>query len=343
MRIYIDEAGNFVVPPAGRPFSYSLVFALAIPSSIEKELLSEFIHLRDHWPNQAVEVKGSSLDESEAAELIALVSQYEVLGNYQAVDMTTHGDSVVSDFKYRQAAELTANLTAEHSQDMVTQVHKDADAMRAMPNQLFLQGLLTIDLLLDVLQEATLYYSRRLPKELGDIAWVIDPKDQEPTQMEEMWTKYILPFGESRFAKKRLISLVDADADYSYFDASYGVKDEPEMMAHLKWMNQTYQTPLPGSGKRPALDLGLLFSQRKFVDSRDSLGVQLADMLGNILRRAFNDQLEYSGWKDFGKLLVRKSLKESSILQIGLRTNAPTTLQGRAEKVWMALNAKAKM
>jgi hypothetical protein len=107
--------------------------------------------------------------------------------------------------------------------------------------------------------------------------------------MEELWTTYILPFGESRFSEISLKTLTEAE--YSYFEAAYAVKpDDAEMTAHLQWMHRVHGTPPPGSG-RPALDAGRLLSQRQFVDSRDFLGVQLADTLGSILRRAYNDRL----------------------------------------------------
>lgn len=53
MRIYMDEAGNFVVPADGQSL-YSLVLALVVPASIEAELFYEFLRLRDSWPNKAV-------------------------------------------------------------------------------------------------------------------------------------------------------------------------------------------------------------------------------------------------------------------------------------------------
>lgn len=78
MRIYIDEAGPFLPPNPPRSL-FSLVLALIIPSAIEQELLYEFLRLRDTWPNQNVEIKGSSLDESQAAQLINLVLRYDII------------------------------------------------------------------------------------------------------------------------------------------------------------------------------------------------------------------------------------------------------------------------
>ena len=70
MRIYIDEAGPFLPPQPPRSL-FSLVLSLIIPSSIEQELFYEFLRLRDTWPFQSVEIKGSSLNESQAAQLIS--------------------------------------------------------------------------------------------------------------------------------------------------------------------------------------------------------------------------------------------------------------------------------
>jgi len=85
MRIYIDEAGTFVPPQPPRPL-FSVVLALIIPSSIEQELFYEFIRLRDTWPNQSIEIKGSSLNESQAAQLISLVLNYDTLVRFIAID-----------------------------------------------------------------------------------------------------------------------------------------------------------------------------------------------------------------------------------------------------------------
>lgn len=339
MRIYIDEAGLFV-PPSTEPHSYSLVLALAIPSSIEGELFYEFLRLRDSWPIKGVEIKGSKLEESQAAGLIEVVSRYDVVVNFFAIDMATHGDVISGELKMRQAAELTAHLTPAHRPNVVAQLHRDADVIRAMPNQLFLQSFLTIQLVLEAIQETTLYYVQRLPEELGEFAWFIDPKDHTITQMEEMWTKYILPMGEGHFARKPLA--VIEGADYSDFDARYTIAaDDEETKRHREWMEQVYGLGL--AGRRILRNANLLLSgNRTFPNSRDSLGIQLADMLAAILRRALNNHLRHAGWKDFGKLLVDKRRGESHFLQLGLVKGVPWTVQGYAKKVGLALMNLAK-
>jgi hypothetical protein len=110
MRIFIDEAGPFVVPPSAQSL-FSLVLALVIPSCVEGGLFAEFSQLRDGWSSQGGEVKGSKLDESQAAQLIDLVSRYDVFVNFFATDMARNDDAIVSAYKARQADAITAGLT----------------------------------------------------------------------------------------------------------------------------------------------------------------------------------------------------------------------------------------
>jgi hypothetical protein len=113
MRIYLDEAGSFVLPTAPRT-SFSLVLAMIIPAAVEKELFYEFLRLRDAWPHQNIEIKGSALDESQAAQIISLLLRYDVLVQFVALDANTHPSPLVEDFKNRQADAVTANVTREH-------------------------------------------------------------------------------------------------------------------------------------------------------------------------------------------------------------------------------------
>src|SRR5271168_3783506 len=86
MRILIDEVGPFL-PPTFTASSYSLVLALVVPHSCEKELFYEFLRLRDSWPKQQIEIKGSTLDEALAAQVIELLMSFDVVVDFAAVDI----------------------------------------------------------------------------------------------------------------------------------------------------------------------------------------------------------------------------------------------------------------
>ena len=341
MRIYMDEAGNFVPQASGQSL-FSLVLALVMPSSIETKLFAEFSALLNSWPHSGTEIKGSKLDETQAAQLIELVSRHDVFVNFFSVDMATHGENVVSDFKTRQATGVTANLTSEQHPPIAAQLQELAAAIQRMPNQLFLQAFLTIELVLKVIQESTLYYVQRLPAELGSIAWTIDQKNRTITEMETTWSTLVLPMSESHFARTPLLTL--KGADYSHFDARYGIAaDDKEMSSHVQWMREAYG--IRDVDRPPGLNAGLLLSeQREFADSASSLGLQLADMLATILRRALNDRLQSPGWDNYGRLLIADR-SSTPILQLGPapQSGRAQTLSGQQiEKVWRALKSGNK-
>src|SRR5258707_11818931 len=177
MRIYIDEAGGFI-PRSDLQPSFSLVLALIVPSSIEAEVFYDFLGLRDSWPEQQMKIKGSRLDEAQAAQDIDMLSRHDVLAAFYAVDMTTHGDNVVNVFKSHQADSVTVHLTPEHHPTVARELHELSAAIGRMSNQLFVQGFVTTHLIFEVIQQSTLYYAQRLPAELGDISWFIDRKNR---------------------------------------------------------------------------------------------------------------------------------------------------------------------
>ena len=342
MRICIDEAGPFV-PPASQQSSYDLVLALVIPSSSEAELFYEFLRLRDSWPGpQQVEIKGSKLDEGQAAQVIDLLAQFDVLVHFVAVDTAMHGAAVVDDFKSRQAQRITAHITREHHPEMVHQLAQLERAMNSMPNQLFVQAQVTMDLMFKTVCDATLYYVQRDPTELGDIAWDVDRKGRTLTQMEEMWSTLILPMSESHFMREPIIFL--KEGDYSHFTRKYetNLADDPEMARHLAWTYQTYgKAMIEEQEKESVINARLLLTEQlRFLDSTDSLGLQLADMLAATLRRAFNSRLQRSGWERFGRLVVHDPEPGWFKALGGQRTHS--TFPQRVVEVWEALNRHSK-
>jgi len=84
----------------------------------------------------------------------------------------------------------------------------------------------------------------------------------------------------------------------------------------------------------------LLSDQREFADSVSSLGLQLADMLAAILRRALNDRLQAPGWENFGRLLIADN--STPFLQFGVPDGRSRRMYGQIEKVWRALGTGNK-
>lgn len=298
------------------------------------------MRLRDSWPVQQIEIKGSSLDENQASQVIDLLTSFDVVVDFVAVDMALHGKDIVDAFKFLQADAITAHVTREHHPEMVFQMVQLDRTIRNMPNQLFIQAELSIKLILSILQIATLYFVQRKPEELGDIAWVIDRKGHTLTEMEETWSTLILPMSESHFMREPLIFL--KEGDYSRF-ARYETDPavDEDMARHLKWAAATYGKPDVDRKTRVIDARRLLAEQLQFLDSRDSLGLQLADMLASVLRRALNNHLQKSGWKDFGKLVIDDP-KPGWLCALGPEIAQPSSWPQSVTDVWHSLKSAWK-
>ena len=212
MKIYVDEAGVFI-PPTGRR-RHSLVLALVVPTETEPDLLYQFLRLRDSWPEQAIEIKGSRLNEGQAAQVADLLAAHDVIAEFRGIDMQLHPSVIIDEFKERQAVALTENLTPRHPEGIVRSLRQAAQGIRALSNPLFVQAFLTIQLILNMLDVAINYHAQRRPSELGRFAWVIDRKGHSITQMEQLWSTLILPFGES-WSAQRPLAIVEG-FDYSH-------------------------------------------------------------------------------------------------------------------------------
>ena len=339
MKIYIDEAGPFI-PPKGKR-RYSVVLAVILPEATEADLLYEFLRLRDGWPNNGVEIKGSKLDERQAAQVLRLPAAYDAIAEYYAIDMALHPNEIIDDFKNGQAAALTQNLTPMHAAAVIQRAHDDAEAIRKLANPLFVQAFATIHLILDMLDVAINYFAQRRPAELGRFAWMIDRKDRTVTEMEKLWSSLFLPFGEPRSAK-RPFSMVEG-YDYSYF-TKYKIDEstaDDKMKLHLRWMRNTLPFSRAVPDELHCIDAKRIWTEeRAFEDSKNSLGLQLADIAATTLCRALNGNLQRPGWEPLARLLIRK--KTAPFIQLGKAASQHPRLEPHAARVWRILDASSQ-
>ena len=261
---------------------------------------------------------------------------------FLAIDMAWHTDADLTDFKLEQARQIEKSVTAEHQPTLVADVKELSRVIVETPNQLFVQAFLMIELIMKVIQISTLYYCQRMPEELGHFHWVIDRKDSKLTAMERLWTLLIAPVGMNRSLKEPFTTL--KEGDYSHFDRFRVPAEADEIVETIKWMdkNLTYAKP---PNQRGIIDMKQVLQKSfKFADSKEELGLQLADIVASACRRAFNGNLLQSGWEKLGQLLVKKNGKPPII---GMRTKQQSigcdlTVREDAAAVWLTLDSRAK-
>jgi hypothetical protein len=304
MHIYIDESGPFLIPPQGE-HRMNCVAALIIPAVVRDDLFYEFLRLRDTWPHNAIELKGSTLAESAVAAVVDLLHQFDVTMEVFCTDMGMYTQSELDAFQAEQARLITATLTPQHSDFIRKEFVSLRTALAGLPSQLFVQLVLLTFLIAEVIQTSTLYYCQRLPKDLGDFEWIVDAKDRTVTRSEDTWRRLLLPFLERASFRRPLITIVEGD--YSAFERYFAGEDTEDetLRRHIGWLKTLPHVP---SERFDGVNIKrLVGEQLYFRDSRTDLGIQLADIAANAFTRAFNGTLTETGWAGLGALMVRKA------------------------------------
>ncbi len=291
MYIYIDESGSFS-NPSNLNHSISCIGAIVIPESCHANVISKFVKLRQSW-GERVEVKGSKLNEIQRKELFRILKPKGVLfisviidfGLNKSLDIEQHRNFQVSDLRKlsNESSDLKFRNTLHDLEQNLTKLSVPLYAQLFMMNSLVIK----------VVQNATIYYSQRLPRELESFKWVIDAKDVKRTAYEDLWMKIVLPYVQAESFRNPLG--VFEEGDYRYF-TRFNHNEIP-----TQYENEfTESDPLPGDIKM------ILSENRIFVDSKHSAGIQIADIAVNTLRRSMKGNLLRHGYEDLGSLIIHE-------------------------------------
>jgi hypothetical protein len=296
MHVYIDESGNFISTPQSR---ISCVAALAIPSARREELFTAFARKRHQFGAGEAELKGSKLTEKQVAGVISLLLAHGALLEVCAIDMGVQAEAMTDGFKAKQAEQILGHVTPQHHPSVVAKLDGFRVQMLALPNQLFLQLILTVGLIRRSLETFINYHAQRTPGELAEFYWTVDAKASKRTPAETLWSDLVLPMlhegGLGLFGW----------ADYSHMD------------------RYVVEVPRAIAGSRPAqgFDLrAIVTANLQFVNSRDEIGLQLVDIAGNAFTRALNGRLGVEGWKQLGKLFVHRAEQTIHLLSLPARS-----------------------
>ena len=292
MHIFIDESGNFTIPNNTKS-KISCVTSLTIPDEYLEKVNESFLYLRGSW-GYGNEVKGSKLNEKQISDVILLLRNYDVLVEIICLDVAAHSKESVDKYKEGQANKLLEHLTEEHHERLVTQLHEYRDRLINMPNQLFLQAMISIQLIERTLQNSTYYYSQRMPKELAEFSWIVDAKNANfnKTDYEELWSTLLMPILETNFKLGKL-----KNGDYSYF-SRYDVAFK-DMTEHQKKLNHGNSVGATDIKK-------LIYESLLFDDSSSIIGLQLVDIIASAFSRAMNGNLGLKGWRHLGYLMIQE-------------------------------------
>jgi len=306
VHIFIDESGQFI-PLDGAKSRAAATVGLVVPSSMQGALRRSFRKLKQRLGASGGEIKGASLSETDAAQVIALLQQYDVILEAVVVDAGEYRDLDITDFKVRQADRLMLHITREHQPTLIQELVTSQETMKALPNVLMAvrpagqrRGIAR-RMTQWLLETATMYYAQRRPTELGSFVWRVDAKDASITPMENLWTSLIPPLIMAKTTMSPMGMI--PGADYSFLE-------------------RFDSAPVDGSAPIPGhyyTDITrVLRDDFALTPSEDDLGLQMADICAAILTRALNGTLQPPGWQSLGSLFVRRERQTVRLIALSL-------------------------
>lgn len=282
MFIYLDESGSFV--PAEGAGAWCTVAAYAIPErsrrDLEVVLATSKKKILGHSNG---ECKLKDFSEAQYLAFLNDLSKLEGLLFCTAVDA---GRQTAADIKNHLVGQVQGIL--RHKDKIISDearrgLQDYADKFSGMPPQLYLQLTAQYETVFSVLRGAKLYFVQRVPSALGNFRWRVDQKNTGQSVFEESFMVFSAAMAAAR-------SHSDPDgmlrgADYSHFERFRFAEGTP-----------TYMKELYGVTMREAFDVGKVMRENfEFVDSKESLGVQVSDLLASGVRRCLRGGFTNNG------------------------------------------------
>jgi hypothetical protein len=223
MHIFIDEGGSFV-PHTG----WAVLCSLAIPHNEVGRVRREITRLTRDWPRTKGELKGASLTLGHLEALVEVLFRHDALMHACAIDVSREIIARVDQHKADQCDRMTKHLTFEHHARLVQEVWGLRRILERMSRQLYIQFVLMRGLVRGTVEESTLYFAQRRPRELAKFEWTIDAKDpRRITKHEKWWRETLAPLLESASRREPIVSVDDPGFNYRYFDRSFATKTDP--------------------------------------------------------------------------------------------------------------------
>lgn len=199
----IDESGPFSTRSAGT--SVDCVGAVVVPERDAQALFAAFGAMTLPRSKDG-EVKGRSLAPTDIEAVTVLLERFpDVLVFVEGIDMSVATAARVAEFQRDQADSIGRSAPDDASDFVKTKIVRLRREVAALSLPLFVEFILLTELVDSVLRWASVYYSLRVPAELGRFGWRIDPKEpSQRTRYERLWMEMVREFLQMRSLRQPL-------------------------------------------------------------------------------------------------------------------------------------------
>jgi Protein of unknown function (DUF3800) len=313
MNIYIDESGTFV--PAQHLGSWCVVAALVAPEVARRQIEEAVAKLLNGGNSpSSQEVKLNSLTDEQYAGFLEALYDAGVVMFAVATDSGANLPPLTERHKSEQVASLRANIPKMKFETGKAAIAHLADQIEALPNQLYIQLVCQVRLAHSVISRSISYFAQRHPATLRELRWRIDQKNSSKPVFEETFERVAPPLLQSHSFDDPVLMV--RGFDYSHMkDFEFSDGEYPD------YLQRDHGLPeVPGFNVQKLLRKNL-----KFEDSKQSTGIQAADLLASGLRRLLRGK--YQPDSRIGEGLARLTLQNQlQSLPIELITLSDSTI-----------------
>ena len=314
MNIFVDESGSFVWHP--KEDSWSVVVAIATPESSRSQMADVVRRLRRSQGTLRGEVKLPELGEREYIQFLDDLKAVEFVMFATATDSGTNSPDRVESHQAAHVANIRANIPRMVYDGGRAGMALLADQLESLPYQLYVQLHCQVNLFHDVIGRAINFYVQRRPSTLNEFRWRIDQKNTTKTVFEEAFEKFAPPLLQARSIREPFKKI--RGLDYRHF-SNYDFQ-EGEFPDYLQ---REYGLP-----SMEGFNLQKLFrGNLRFVDSTESDGIQVADLLASGLRRvlkgAFDNRIAVA--EKLGQLTIQNTQGRPVINLISFGAEKPVS------------------
>ncbi|MBF6057010.1 DUF3800 domain-containing protein [Thiomicrorhabdus heinhorstiae] len=283
LKIFIDESGSFAT--AEHQGSWSLTSAIVLPAPDKRKCIEALKELKiENKFRHNDEVKLKNVSEDSYLSFLHKLGNTNCTLYSVATDAGTQTVEDIEAHRDRQADKIEEHKDKMQHEEMTKQLENQANQVRKLAPQLYLQLICQTTLMSDVVRKSILFYVQRCPKQINAFQWKIDKKTAgRISKYEQSFRSLVLPFLQSESLRNPDVHVTDFD--YSAMNDFFYTEDNKP-----QYLEKDYGIKTSPEG---GLNIGkIVLNDFEFVDSKIEEGIQIIDLLVSGIRRTLRGDWE---------------------------------------------------
>lgn len=317
MNIYIDESGSFVnAPTVGK---WNAVAALAVPEAGWKKFDALIRQLRkQNGTPIAKEVKLNDVAEDRYFQFLSELQKLNAIVFCTATDAGHNTYERVVEHQQFQIDAVLKHLDKMKYEGGRRGVELMASHLQKLNPQLYVQLICQIDLMYDVVCRSTTYFAQHNPSTLREFKWRVDIKSSPRSDFELAFEKLSPALLQSRSIAEPMLMVQGFNFSFmSQYEFPDGKPPE--------YLKENHDIEV-----KSAFDIQkLIRGNMRFMDSKESTGIQAADLIVSGIRRCLRGEFTNNELAAIylGRLMLQAVHNSPSVNLVAFGTEASLPIE----------------